>query len=203
MLKARRPRRGRRFSKNFRRSWRSKTKGLREKVVDAWILALQKSSFNSLREIAPAGNPGVLVLKRGDQSDHTRGVTRLAIKIAEEMAEHYPELEIDRDIVVAGGICHDIGKPWEFDPENRRKWEASPKRAGKPSLRHPAYGAYICLTAGLPEEVAHIAAAHSGEGELLQRSLENTIIHYADHTFWYVVQAGDLIQPDTIPGRKR
>jgi hypothetical protein len=37
-----------------------------------------------------------------------------------------------------------------------------------------------------------MAAAHSGEGELLVRSLENTILHWADYTFWRVVEAGGL-----------
>lgn len=176
---------------------------LRDKVIEAWALALAGSSFRSIREIAPAGNPGVMVLKRGDQTDHIRGVTRLAMQMADEFAANFPELEVDRDIVIAGGLCHDIGKPWEFDPENRKRWEASPRKAGKPSIRHPAYGAYICLTAGLPEEIAHIATAHSGEGELLVRSLENTIVHYADHAFWYVLLAGDLIEPDSVPAKDR
>lgn len=172
---------------------------LREKVIGAWALALSKSSFTSIREIANAGNPGVMVAKSGDQTDHIRGVTRLAMKMADEFSASYPDLEVNRDFVIAGGICHDIGKPWEFDPENRKRWENSPRRAGKPSIRHPAFGAYICLTAGLPEEIAHIATAHSGEGELLVRSLENTIINYADHAFWSVLAAGELIDPATIP----
>jgi putative nucleotidyltransferase with HDIG domain len=180
-----------------------KDAGLREKVIEAWCLALSKSSFTSIRQIPPAGNPGVMVLKRGDQTDHIRGVTRLAMKIADEFSENFPELEIDRDVVIAGGLCHDIGKPWEFDPENRKRWEGSPRKAGKPSIRHPAYGAHICLTAGLPEEIAHIATAHSGEGELLVRSLENTIVHYADYSFWNILVAGDLIKPETIPPKER
>ncbi len=180
-----------------------KDASLREKVIEAWCLALSKSSFTSIRQIPPAGNPGVMVLKRGDQTDHIRGVTRLAMKIADEFSENFPELEINRDVVIAGGICHDIGKPWEFDPENRKRWEGSPRKAGKPSIRHPAYGAHICLTAGLPEEIAHIATAHSGEGELLVRSLENTIVHYADYSFWNILVAGDLIKPETIPPKER
>jgi putative nucleotidyltransferase with HDIG domain len=176
---------------------------LREKVIEAWALALAKSSYRSIKEIPPAGNPGVMVLVRGDQTDHILGVTRLAIKMADEFAAHYPELEIDRDIVVAGGICHDIGKPWEFDPENRKRWEASPRTAGKPSIRHPAFGAHICLTVGLPEEIAHIATAHSAEGELLVRSLENTIVNYADHAFWHVLVSGNMIDPATIPAKDR
>ena len=43
---------------------------------------------------------------------------------------------------------------------------------------------------GLPEAIAHCAAAHSGEGELVVRSLENTILHQADYTFWRVAEAG-------------
>jgi len=51
---------------------------LRRQVIDAWELALQRSSFSSIREIQPAGNPNSMVLTRGDQTDHIRGVTRLA-----------------------------------------------------------------------------------------------------------------------------
>ena len=54
---------------------------------------------------------------------------------------------------------------------------------------------------GLPEEVAHIAAAHSGEGELLVRSLENTIVHFADIGYWSIMLAGGVIDPNTIAGK--
>ncbi|MFC0384452.1 HD domain-containing protein [Muricoccus vinaceus] len=175
--------------------------GLRDKVLDVWALAIARSSYNSIRDMPPAGNPGSMLLIRGDQTDHIRGVTRLAVSIADEMAASNPDLPIDRDIVVAGGLCHDVGKPWEFDPENRRRWEASPRGAGLPSLRHPAYGAHLCLTVGLPEEVAHIAGYHSGEGELLVRSLENTIVHTADIGYWSIMLAGGLITPGTVAGK--
>ena len=176
-----------------------KNADLRTKVIEAWALALSKSSYNSIREIPPEGSPNSMVLIKGDQTDHLRGVTRLAIKLADEMQEHYPELKIDRDIVIAGGLCHDVGKCWEFDPENRKKWEGSPRTAGLPSVRHPAYGAHICFTVGLPEEIAHIATGHSAEGELLVRSLENTIINYADHAFWWILVAGNMVKPESIP----
>lgn len=172
---------------------------LRRLVVEAWAYALAGSSFQSIRELPPAGNPGSIVLKRGDQTDHLRGVTRLAMSIADEMTAHFPETEIDRDIVVAGALCHDLGKPWEFDPVNRERWEGAPRRVGKPSIRHPAYGVHICLTVGLPEAVAHIAMAHSAEGKLLIRSTECAIVHHADHAFWRVLGAGNMVKPETIP----
>ena len=171
---------------------------LRAKVVEAWALALAASSFRAIGEIEPSGNPGVNTLRRGSQTDHIRGVTRLAMALADADEAQLPDLEVDRDILIAGALCHDIGKPWEFDPENRRRWGADPHAAGLPSIRHPAFGVHVCFTVGLPEEVAHCAAAHSGEGELLVRSLENTIVHHADYAFWAVCRAGDLLVPETV-----
>jgi len=176
---------------------------LQAKVVEAWAYAIANSSFTSIRDISPAGNPDVNEAKRGDQTDHLRGVTRLAIGIAKEMGSAYPELEIDMDVIIAGGLVHDVGKAWEFDPVNRDRWKQSQKRFGRPSVRHPAYGAHICLTVGLPEEVAHIAMAHSGEGELLLRSLECMIVHQADYTFWNTLLAGGQLKPDTVAPDKR
>jgi putative nucleotidyltransferase with HDIG domain len=172
---------------------------LRRLVVEAWAHALAGSSFRLIREIPPAGNPGQLVLKRGSQTDHLRGVARLAMNIADEMIKQFPEMGINRDVVLAGALCHDVGKPWEFDPANRARWEAEPRKAGKPSFRHPAYGAHICLTVGLPEEIAHIAMAHSAEGELIVRSTECAIVHHADRTFWRVLAAGNMLKPETLP----
>ena len=168
------------------------------RVVEAWALALASSSFAAIAEIEPSGNPGVNTLKRGRQTDHIRGVTRMALALAEQLQAQLEGLVIDRDILIAGALCHDVGKPWEFDPANRKRWQAAPRKAGLPSIRHPAFGVHICLTVGLPEAVAHCAAAHSGEGELLVRSLENTIIHHADYAFWGICRAGDLLVPESI-----
>lgn len=171
---------------------------LRAGVIEAWAMALAKSSFDAIGEIEPSGNPGVNTLKHGSQTDHIRGVTRLALKLADEMSALMPALQIRRDLLIAGALCHDVGKPWEFDPENRKRWEGNPRAAGLPSIRHPAFGVHICLTVGLPEEVAHCAAAHSGEGELLVRSLENTIVHHADYAFWGICRAGDMLVPESV-----
>lgn len=163
---------------------------LRAGVTDAWAAAVASSSFTRIGEMKPSGNYDSTPLRHGTQADHIRSVTRMAVKIAEEMAGLFPEFRYDRDILIVGSLCHDIGKVWEFDPENVKRWKANPRAVGMPSLRHPGYGIHICLTMGLPEAVAHMAAAHSGEGELLVRSLENTILHWADYTFWRVVEAG-------------
>lgn len=164
---------------------------LRAQVTDAWAAALATSSFARLSDMKPSGNYDSAPLRSGSQADHIRSVTRMAVKIAEEMDQLFPAFTYDRDLLIAGCLCHDIGKVWEFDPENVKRWKAAPRAAGIPSIRHPAYGVHICLTIGLPEAVAHMAGAHSGEGELLTRSLENTILHWSDYTFWRVAEAGN------------
>jgi putative nucleotidyltransferase with HDIG domain len=179
---------------------------LRNGVTDAWAAAIASSSLSRIGDMKPSGNYDSRPLRTGTQADHMRSVTRMAVKIAEEMAGLFPHFSYDRDLLIAGSLCHDIGKVWEFDPENVARWKAGPRRVGMPSLRHPGYGIHICLTLGLPEAVAHMAAAHSGEGELLVRSLENTILHWADYTFWRVVEAGgQFADEDTWlqPGAER
>ncbi|MGI9520139.1 MAG: HD domain-containing protein [Hyphomicrobiaceae bacterium] len=177
--------------------------GLQVKAVEAWAYAIANSSFASISQIPPAGNPDVQEVKRGTQVDHLRGVTRLACVIASEMQALYPELGVDMDTIVAGGLLHDVGKAWEFDPVRRERWSREHKRLGRPSIRHPAMGAHICLTIGLPEEIAHIAMAHSTEGEFVVRSLECMIVHQADYTFWNTLLAGGLLKPETVPPLKR
>lgn len=167
---------------------------LRNQVIDAWAYSLGKSSFKSIDEIRASGNPDTPPLKRGTQTHHIRGVTLLAMRTYDELRAMFPELEVDRDLLIACALCHDVGKPWEFDPENQARWRESPSTAGFPSIRHPGYGVHVCLTVGLPEAVAHTAGAHSGEGELVVRSLENTIVHHADYTFWRVLDAGGLLE---------
>ena len=157
---------------------------LRSQVVDAWAYSLGHSSFKSIDEIRPSGNPDSDKLKVGTQTDHICGVTQLAIVIADSMAKQFPQLPIDRDMLVACALCHDVGKPYEFDPKNQERWRSDPATSGFPAIRHTQYGTHVCLTIGLPEEVCHAAGCHSGEGELVNRSLHVTIVHHADHAFW-------------------
>ena len=76
---------------------------------------------------------------------------------------------------------------------------------GSPALRHPVYGAHICIAVGLPEEVAHIALGHSYEGDLMHRSLECLIVHRADHMWWSIAGGFGLLKAETagmLEGRK-
>lgn len=170
---------------------------LRDRVLHAWSYALTNSSFSRISAIQGAGNPDQIVLISGNQAQHLRGVASLAMAMVDEFKTRFPQVTINRDIVLAGALCHDIGKPWEFDPENLAYWRGDPSASGEPSLRHSVYGAHICLTAGLPEEIAHIALGHSMEGQHIGLSTECLIVRCADHTWWQIATATGLIEPGT------
>ncbi len=171
---------------------------LKAKVIKAWALSLARSSFKRISDIQGAGNPDQIVLTRGNQSHHLRGVASMALAIVDEFEGRFPGVVIDRDIVLAGALCHDIGKPWEFDPVNLKRWRGDPSQTGEPSLRHSVYGAHICLTVGLPEKIAHIALGHSMEGQHIGLSTECYIVRMADHCWWQVAAAVGVVDPKTI-----
>jgi 3'-5' exoribonuclease len=58
----------------------------------------------------------------GGLLEHILSVTRTALHLADKYAGHYPELQppLNRDLVLAGAILHDIGRVAEFgdDPVN-------------------------------------------------------------------------------------
>ena len=176
-----------------------KDAALRDKCVDAWALALSETEFESIDALAGSGNWDSPAMK-GDRSQatHLRAVTRMALAMAEALEQVVGPLGIDYDVLIAGGLCHDLGKPFEFSAENHRRWRARPQTAGWPSVRHPVYGAHIALTVGLPEAVVNAACGHSREGEFIRRSLETTVIHVADKGFWQTMQvAGEMESDET------
>jgi putative nucleotidyltransferase with HDIG domain len=172
---------------------RIKEAALEDKVVEAWALALSQSEFTSIEEIPASGNPTTPRMKKGTQAHHIRGVTAMAFAMAEALEEVVGPLGINRDLLIACALCHDVGKPFEFSLRNQARWKENIAATGYPAIRHSVYGVHIVLTVGLPEAVAHTAGAHSGEGELITRSLENTIVHYADYAFWQILERSGML----------
>lgn len=171
---------------------------MRTRVVEAWSYSLCCSDFQRITDIPPEGNPGAPVLRQGTQADHVRGVVRLTQAMAQEFQQSYPQVAINWETLLAGAICHDVGKPYEFDPGNRARWNAAPADSGIPTFRHSVFGMHVCLTVGLPEEVAHIAVGHSYEGQYMGVSTECMIVRQADHAWWHIAGALGLITPDSI-----
>jgi putative nucleotidyltransferase with HDIG domain len=169
---------------------------LRDKVVEAWAVALSETEFERIEDIPPTGVPGSPAMLRGTQADHCRGVATMALGLVDGLEKAIGPIDVDRDILIASGLCHDVGKPFEFSPRNLERWRANPSAVGNPSVRHPVYGVYIALTVGLPEAVVHSIGAHSmhAEGSFVAPSLENVIVQYADIAFWKVMEGAGLLE---------
>jgi putative nucleotidyltransferase with HDIG domain len=169
---------------------------LREQVVEAWALALSETEFERIEDIPPTGIPGSPAMLRGTQADHCRGVATMALGLVDGLERALGPIQVNRDILVASGLLHDVGKPYEFSPRNLERWRSNPGAVGNPSVRHPVYGVHIALMAGLPEAVVHSVGAHSihAEGSFVAPSLENVIVQYADIAFWEVLKGANLLE---------
>jgi putative nucleotidyltransferase with HDIG domain len=167
---------------------------LREKVVEAWALALSKTSFRSIDALPPEGDPGDWILQRGTQGSHLRCVARMALAIANEIETVFGPIKVNRDYVVAAGLLHDVGKAFEMDPANQERWRGDPAASGYPAVRHPGYGIYIAMTVGLPEAIVNCVGYHSlpAEGQYVKAGLTNMLVQHADNSVWRILERAGL-----------
>ena len=120
----------------------------------------------------PSGNYDSKPMRGATQADHMRSVTRLAVKIAEEMAGLFPAMTIDRDILIAGCLCHDIGKVWEFDPENVKRWPQAALHTQWPGTGvagDPAFDQFYASQVASMENVGQLEALMRELAELYVR----------------------------------
>lgn len=159
---------------------------LREKVIDAWAVSLSENDFNRLEDVSVLPE----LSQYCDLPRHITAVAKMSLALSGILDEALSEpLHLDRDLLLACALCHDLGNPYEYNLTKRAQWEADPRKEGFPCLRHTFYGAHIALAAGLPEAVAHACACHSPEGQFVKRSLGTTVLACIDEAFWKVVKS--------------
>lgn len=108
---------------------------------------------------------------------HTNGVTETALATAIIVKKAYSDaIKIDLDVLISGGLLHDVGKVLEYSFENGKFVKSKIGRL----IRHPVSGAALASEVGLPPEVVHIIASHSFEGDKTPRSVEAILVHHAD-----------------------
>jgi len=149
---------------------------LRELTLTVWDEAMKRGGW-TVADLLKM--PFTLLLKRTDVNiiDHTRAVTRAALQIGEVLNTEYKgKVKIDRDTLLAGALLHDVGKLFEYT----RDKETFVKSRDGDLLRHPISGAAFAFKYGLPQEVVHIIAAHSKEGDGSRRTIEAVIVNHAD-----------------------
>ncbi len=149
---------------------------LRQNTARTWELALSKSALSAkdLDEI-----PFTLLVEDLDVSfmAHKRCVVHIARDSGKQIQSHFGgELPVNMDVLIAGAILADVGKLLEYEKKDGKVVQGS---YGK-YLRHPFSGVSLAESCDVPPEVCHIIAAHAGEGDHVNRSVEAYIVHHAD-----------------------
>jgi 3'-5' exoribonuclease len=122
--------------------------------------------------------------------EHTLSVTRTAAHLAEKYDEYYPDMQprLDKGIVVAGAILHDIGKLREYDQQPAGTTYSAEGNLighmlqGRDIVREAAAGRKLSTETLLRLE--HVVIAHQGRPEWgapkVPMTPEAIIVHYAD-----------------------
>ena len=158
-----------------------KNKSLRERVAAVWSEAIITGcggrgwTFDELRAVK-------FTLLAGDIEmtfvEHLNSCARQCIAIADVLEKSFRyDIPIQRDILIAGALLADVGKPLEFDRDASGKVVQG--TFGQ-QVRHPFSGVALAYKHGIPGEVLHIIATHSHEGDKIERSIESIIFHHAD-----------------------
>ena len=157
---------------------------LREKVVAVWTEALEKGGWTAA-EVKSI--PFTLLAENVEVSyfEHIRTVCQMCITMHDILARNYGRrYKGDRDTLIAGALLADVGKMLEY---KKRDGKVVQGRRGK-MLRHPFSGVGLCFRHDVPDEVMHVVATHSKEGDHVKRSPESIIFHHADFTDFELVK---------------
>ncbi len=110
--------------------------------------------------------------------EHIRGVTNVCIQSYGVFEKIYGERNpLNRDILIASALLHDIGKLVEYEVDNNGKFYSS--HLGK-LLRHPFSGVGLCYEFGLDPKILNAIAYHSKEGNVNKRCPEGVVVFHAD-----------------------
>jgi len=118
----------------------------------------------------------------GGLLDHTVMVTRLALDIS----KYYPH--VDRDMLIAGAVLHDIGKIYELSYENNFEYTDSGRLLGHIMLGVEIIDQKLQLIPDFPDDRAavlkHLIVSHHGQYEFgspkRPKMLEALLLSYLD-----------------------
>lgn len=149
---------------------------LRRKTVEIWTVAAIEGGWepDDLEEI-----PFTLLTDTHGINlvQHTIAVTEGALGLARAMqSSSQLPFEIDHDMLVAGGLLHDVGKLMEIErTENGYVKSLHGKHA-----RHPISGAILASRFDMPMAIINMIGCHAKEGEGRPQRVETVLVHQAD-----------------------
>ncbi len=149
---------------------------LREKVIATWIDGLERGGWTP-DDVARM--PFTLAKKvSASFAQHVRSVTRICAAVSDTFDEIYRgvDLKLDRDMLIAGALLHDVGKLVEMEEVDG----VFRKSAAGKLVRHAFSGVALADAHDVPAAVQHIIGTHSKEGDPFKRIPESVICHFAD-----------------------
>jgi 3'-5' exoribonuclease len=157
-----------------------------EKVNNPYLRALLNAFFQeektiSLFKRAPAAK-GFHHIYLGGLLEHTLSV----VQILDKIAGHYPNL--NKDMLITGGILHDIGKIYEFSYDSIIDYSDEGRLIGHIVMGVEMIDKKIANIDDFPSQLAlelrHIILSHHGEFEFgspkRPKTLEALVVHYID-----------------------
>jgi putative nucleotidyltransferase with HDIG domain len=147
--------------------------GLREKIIEAWTLGLERGGWRHVGDIPYAWN-----IHEVSNVEHVRGVTRIAMKAADEQRQFHGA-DPDMDVVRAACLLHDVGKCYEYvdhvdesvidDPDPEYASEEIPHSLSGYALAHEV-GCPLAIQRAIPHFL----------GEVPKRTLEAELVKSAN-----------------------
>ena len=146
---------------------------LREKVIEAWTLALDRGGWRDIFDIPYAWN-----IHDVTNVEHVRGVTRIAQDSAEQQQEFHGA-DPDMDVIIAAALLHDVGKCYEYVEfvDEEKLIEPDPEYATE-EVPHSLSGYALAHEVGCPLAVKR-AIPHF-IGEIPTRTLEAELVKSAN-----------------------
>ncbi|MDZ7374313.1 MAG: HD domain-containing protein [candidate division KSB1 bacterium] len=140
----------------------------------------------------------------GGLLEHTLSV----LQIADFLSGHYEG--IDRQLLRAGAILHDVGKAFELEASGFIDYSDAGRLLGHITigvrLVHEAAARVTGLTENRLNQVLHLILSHHGEPEkgspVKPATLEAVLLHYADEIDSRVAGIQRIIEREEEPGRR-
>ncbi len=136
----------------------------------------------------------------GGLLEHTLSVCALCMLLA----DRYPEL--DRQTLLAGAVCHDLGKIWELSYGLNTEYTDAGRLIGHISIGLEKIEPHLrkCgLEPELAEHLKHLVLSHHGQREFgspcLPSTAEAMVLHYADNIDAKMNQIATSLK-DVTPG---
>ena len=86
---------------------------LRGKIIKSWARALREGSFKNMEDI-----PFSVAIPEAKLVDHIKWVMEVALFIA-SLVEKSMGIFINRDLLIASVLLHDLGKPFEYQKKKQ------------------------------------------------------------------------------------